>query len=82
MSRPWRIEYEGAIYHVLGRENERRDIFWGEGDQVLFLTVLEEITQHFKIEIFSYVLMSNHHLLSTRHANLSKAMQWLGVTYT
>ena len=30
MSRPWRIEYEGALYHVLSRGNEQRDIFYDD----------------------------------------------------
>ena len=36
MTRPWRIEYEGAIYHVLSRGNERRDIFYDKQDRDIF----------------------------------------------
>lgn len=32
MARPWRIEYEGAFYHVTARGNERKRIFFGKGD--------------------------------------------------
>jgi len=28
MGRAWRIEYEGALYYVLSRGNERREILW------------------------------------------------------
>jgi hypothetical protein len=33
MSRPWCIEYEGALYHLLSRGNERSDIFMDEKDR-------------------------------------------------
>ena len=42
MARAWRIEYEGALYHVLSRGNERRDIFLDDDDRTLFLTGLAE----------------------------------------
>ena len=84
MARAWRIEYEGALYHVLSRGNERRDIFWDDDDHRMFLTGLAEAGERFALDVFAYLLMGNHYhlLLRTRRANLSKAMQWLGVSYT
>jgi REP element-mobilizing transposase RayT len=84
MARAWRIEYEGALYHVLSRGNERRDIFWDDDDRTMFLTGLAEAGERFAVDVFAYVLMGNHYhlLLRTRRANLSKAMQWLGLSYT
>ena len=84
MARAWRIEFEGALYHVLSRGNERRDIFFGDHDRRLFLDILGEMAPRFEVDVFVYVLMDNHYhlLLRTRRANLSRAMQWLGVTYT
>ena len=84
MARPWRIEYEGAYYHVFSRGNEGRKIFYDDEDRQLFLNTLGEMSERFQLDIFAYVLMSNHYhlLLRTTHANLSKAMQWLGVVYT
>lgn len=84
MGRPWRIEYEGALYHVLSRGNERRNIFAHDQDRSRFLGATGEMARRFQIEIFAYVLMANHYhlLLRTLRANLSQAMQWLGVTYT
>jgi putative transposase len=84
MARAWRIEFEDALYHVLSRGNERRDIFFGDDDRRLFLDTLGDMAQRFEIDVFVYVLMGNHYhlLLRTRRANLSRAMQWIGVTYT
>jgi putative transposase len=84
MARAWRIEYEGALYHVLSRGNERRAIFAGDADRWLFLDTLAEMSQRFEVELFAYVLMDNHYhlLLRTNRANLSKSMQWFGATYT
>ena len=84
MARSWRIEYEGAYYHLLSRGNERRDIFLCDEDRNLVLDTIGECGERFEIELFSYVLMSNHYhlLLRYRRANLSKAMQWFSGTYT
>ena len=84
MGRAWRIEFEGALYHVLSRGNERREIFFGDDDRRLFMDTLGDMADRFEIELFAYVLMNNHYhlLLRTHRANLSRAMQWFGVTYT
>jgi REP element-mobilizing transposase RayT len=84
MARAWRIEYEGALYHVISRGNQRQAIFVDDDDRLLFLRSLAEMAERFEVEIYAYVLMSNHYhlLLRTRRANLSKAMQWFGVAYT
>ena len=84
MTRPLRIEFKGALYHVLSRGNEGRDIFWGGDDYQAFLGVLKELSERFEVDIFAYVLMNNHYhlLIRTNQPNLSKSMQWVGTTYT
>lgn len=84
MGRAWRIEYEGALYHVLSRGNERRDIFYDMTDRAQLLDTIGEMSERLAVDIFAYVLMHNHYhlLLRTRRANLSKAMQWFGTAYT
>lgn len=84
MARPLRIEFKGALYHILSRGNERRNIFFGDADYKVFLGVLEEMSERFEVDIFAYVLMSNHYhlLIRTNQGNLSKSMQWVGTTYT
>lgn len=61
MARQWRIEYEGAHYHVLSRGNDRRDIFTDDQDRVSFLEILEEMSERFDIDVHAYVLMNNHY---------------------
>jgi len=84
MARQWRIEYPGALYHVLSRGNGRQAIFLTDGDRDLFLDLLQELSERFTIEVYAYVLMGNHYhlLLKTLDANLSKGMQWFGTAYT
>ena len=84
MSRPLRIQYAGAIYHVSARGNERNRIFWEKIDYEQFLNVLEKACERFSLKIYSFVLMTNHfHLmLRTDASNLSRAMHWLKTTYT
>ncbi len=84
MARQIRIEFEGAYYHVLSRGNNRCDIFRTTEDRNDFLDLLGDLSERFEIDIYAYVLMSNHYhlLLRTKRSNLSKAMQWLGTGYT
>lgn len=84
MARPWRIELEGALYHVLSRGNEQKDIFRDNDDRMSFLNCLGEMSARFETDIFADVLMGNHYhiLLRTNRANLSRAMQWMGAIYT
>jgi REP element-mobilizing transposase RayT len=84
MARQWRIQYPGALYHVLSRGNDHQDIFLSEKDKQSFLEIIGDFTERFSVEAYAFVLMDNHYhlLLKTVYPNLSKAMQWLGTTYT
>jgi len=84
MGRAWRIEYEGALYHVMSRGNDQKAVFLDDKDRRTFLNVIEAFWERFDVDIFAYVLMPNHYhlLLKTNLGNLSKAMHWLGTTFT
>ena len=84
MGRPWRIEYEGALYHLMSRGNNGQTIFSNDNDRILFLETISEMAERYEFEIYAYVLMSNHYhlLVKTLRPNLTKAMQWFGTTYT
>ena len=84
MARPLRIERPGGRYHVTAHGNEQRRIFRQDADRLHFLELLAELGQRFGARVHAYVLMDNHFhlLLETPEANLSRAMQWLGVSYS
>ena len=84
MTRAWRIEYEGALYHVLSRGNDKQDIVIDDDDRKLFLDTAGKMGERFEIDLFAYVLMDNHYhlLFRTNRANLCRSMQWFGATYT
>jgi REP element-mobilizing transposase RayT len=83
-ARPLRIEQADGFYHVLNRGNERQAIFADDRDREGLLARLGRCVERFELDVFAYVLMGNHYhlLLRTRRANLSAAMQWLGVSYS
>jgi len=66
------------------RGNERSDNIMSDKDYSSFLDAVGEMSERFAIDVFAYVLMDNHYhlLVRTRRANLKKAMQWFGTTFT
>jgi len=84
MARQLRIEYEGAIYHLMNRGDRREPIVKGDKDRHLFLETLEEACEKTDWQIHAYCLMRNHfHLLvETPRANLVEGMRWFMGTYT
>lgn len=84
MARPQRIEYEGAVYRVTARGNERRALFGDDGDRERFLRVLGESVASFEIRLYLFCLMTNHlHLvLETPRGNLGRFMHRLQTAYT
>ena len=83
MARPLRIEYPGAVYHVLNRGDHKGSIFLDDGDGHDFIRTLAEACQKTGFEIHAYCLMRNHfHLVvETPAANLVAGMRWLTSTY-
>lgn len=83
MPRPLRIEYPGAVYHVMNRGNYRAELFCQETAGASFEGTLFQACSRFGWRLCAYVLMSNHyHLaLETRDANLVAGMQWLQSTF-
>ena len=84
MARSVRIEYPGAVYHVMCRGDRREAIFRKEPDRAMFLATLAEMSARTGILIHSYVLMTNHYhlLIETPEPNLVAGMQWFQGTYT
>ena len=64
MARKLRIQYEGAIYHVMNRGHHRENIFRDDQDRERFLKTLGEACVKTDWQIHAWCLMSNHfHLL-------------------
>ena len=84
MPRKVRLEYIGAIYHVMSRGDRRESIFSDDKDRERFVETLGETCARSGAVIYSYVLMGNHYhlLLGTPLGNLVTTMQWLQSTYT
>ena len=84
MSRPLRIEFPGALYHVTTRGNARQDIFLDSDDARLFLRLLAEACQRHDWRVYAYCLMTNHYhlVVETRIASLSPGMRRLNGVYT
>jgi putative transposase len=84
MARPLRIEYDGALYHVTSRGNERKAIFKDDTDRELFLSTLAQVTERFHWTCHAYCLMDNHYhlVIETPDGNLSKGMRQLNGVYT
>lgn len=84
MSRPLRIIYPGAWYHVMNRGLAHNLIFKDDNHRQCFLDLLSEIHFRYQVEIHAYCLMDNHYhlLLRTPFANLSRLMRHLDGVYT
>jgi putative transposase len=84
MTRPLRIEFDGAWYHVINRGVEKRKTFCHENHYQKFLSLLEEVTKVYGIEVHAFSLMPNHYhlLVHTPKAGLSMAMKHLNGVYT
>lgn len=81
MSRPLRIEFPGAVYHVTARGDRRESIFADDEDRGALLAIVEQGLDRFDAQMLAYCLMGNHDhfVLHTRSANLSfsdAAHQW------
>jgi len=84
MTRPLRIEFEGAVYHVTSRGNARADIYLSDADREMFLEVLAHVVDRFGWICHACCLMSNHYhlMIETPQANLSRGMRQLNGIYT
>lgn len=84
MSRPLRIEFPGACYHVTSRGDRREAIYGDEQDRTAFLNVLQGGMQRFDVSLLAYCLMGNHYhlVLLTAQANLSRLMRHVNGVYT
>ncbi|MBI2357475.1 MAG: transposase [Deltaproteobacteria bacterium] len=84
MARPLRIQYPGAVYHVMNRGGSRQKVFLDKQDYEAFLKTVGEIHDRWGVELFAYCVMGNHYhvCLRTPEGNLSRVMRHLDGLYT
>jgi REP element-mobilizing transposase RayT len=83
MPRKQRIEYPGAIYHIISRGNYRKDLFTHEKTAEAFERTIIEAAERCGWRLFAYVIMSNHYHLAiqTPVPNMVEGMRWLQSTF-
>lgn len=84
MSRPLRIEFPGAVYHVTARGDRREPIFENDSDRATLLQILGDALLRFDAGLLAFCLMGNHYhlVLCTQRANLSQLMRHVNGVYT
>jgi putative transposase len=84
MPRKPRIEFPGALYHVISRGNKKENIFFESAGKRRFLEKLLIYRNRYRFIVYAYALMENHiHLLvETGDVPLSKIMQGLLQSHT
>ena len=84
MTRPLRIEYPFAYYHVMNRGLSSQDIFQSDSDREMFIKLLGNLHEMWGIRVIAYCLMDNHYhlFIQTPEGNLSRVMRHLDGVYT
>ncbi|MGD8910099.1 MAG: transposase [Chromatiales bacterium] len=84
MSRPLRLEFAGALYHITSRGDRRESIYEDDEDRQQFLLLMDDVCDRYNWVCHAYCLMSNHYhlLIETPDANLSRGMRQLNGVYT
>ena len=77
MARRVRVQYPGAIYHLMARGNGRQDIACDDADRDRLVDYLGRAAIRCSWRVFAFVIMSNHlHVvLKTPEPNLARGMQ-------
>lgn len=84
MSRPIRLEFSGALYHITSRGDGREAIVLSDDDRAMWLQILGEVCERFNWVCHAWCLMTNHYhlLIETPEGNLSAGMRQLNGVYT
>ena len=83
MSRPLRLEYPGAFYHITSRGDRRGEIYRVDGDRQAFTQLIGEVVKRYRWRIHAWCQMTNHYhlLVETPEPNLSRGMRQLNGGY-
>lgn len=84
MARKPRIHYDGALYHVVTRGNNKEKVFKGENEKEEYLRIIRKYKDRYRFKLYSYCIMDNHAhiLIEVEKTPLSKIMQGIQQVYT
>lgn len=83
MSRPLRISFDNAVYHITARGNRRDKIFYSNDDKRIFLQKMDQTSLKYSFICYAYCLMDNHYhlFIKTPSGNISQGMHYLNASY-
>lgn len=83
MPRPLRVQFAGAVYHLMSRGVRGAPLYTEPLERTHFLELLGETCRRYEWETLGYCLMGNHYhlLVRTLQPTLSRGMQWLNGCY-
>ena len=83
MSRPLRISFDNAVYHITARGNRRDKIFYSDDDKRIFLRKMDQTFLKYSFLCYAYCLMDNHYhlFIKTSLGNISQGMHYLNASY-
>ena len=84
MTRPLRLEFSGALYHVTSRGDRRGDIYRDDDDRIAWLAVLSETCSRYNFVVHAFCQMTNHYhlLIETIDGDLGRGMRQLNGAYS
>lgn len=84
MTRPLRLEFAGALYHVTSRGDRRGAIYFDNTDRQAWLEVLATVCTRFNFVVHAFCQMTNHYhlLVETIDGELGRGMRQLNGAYS
>lgn len=84
MTRPLRLEFPGALYHVTARGDRRKAIYHDDADRVAWLEIMRIVCARFHFVVHAYCQMTNHYhlMIETPEGNLAQGMRQLNAIYS
>lgn len=83
MGRRPRIEYYGAIYHIIHRGNNKSFIFEEAEEKMKLLEIIGNVKELFDFHLLAYVIMDNHYhfVIKTHNIPISQIMHRINTRY-
>jgi putative transposase len=84
MARPYRLQAENCLYHIMSRGDDRKRIYTKPSDFGKFLDYVMKAKERYEFYLYAYCLMANHFhlLLETILPNISQVMHYIKGSYT